>query len=305
MRSGSGSTWKRRRPSAAPGRLRRYLSCLRYREIILLQGSPLLGAAFAIDAKTPRWPATLAVLAAASVLLVAHVFVLNDWAGMRADLNDPNKAASVFAARGVTRPEIGRLAAALLAASLLLFAALGARPLALAAAIAGLSLLYSLPLAPAKGMPLVGSVLHLAGGTLHFLLGYAAFQPVDRRALFLATFFGLVFAAGHLNQEVRDCEGDRRNGITTNAVAFGPAPTFLAGLALFTLAYLEVIVLAARGLIPNVLEVAAVLYPLHLYWSVQTLSRGLTFANISRLQARYRALFALIGAAMLLGRLIL
>jgi 4-hydroxybenzoate polyprenyltransferase len=304
MRSGSGFTLQRRRPSADLRRVRRYLACLRYREILILQGPPLLGAVFAIEKKTPAVLAPLAVLAAASALLVAHVFVLNDWAGLRADLNDPNKAANVFAARGVTRPEIGRLAVGLLAASLLLFAILGAQPLALAAAIAGLSVLYSLPLAPAKGMPLLGSLLHLIGGALHFLLGYVAFHPIDERALALAAFCGLVFAAGHLNQEVRDGDGDRRNGITTNAVVFGKTPTFLAGLAVFTLAYFELFVLAARGLIPSVLEVAAVLYPLHLYWSVQTLFRGLTFESIRRLQARYRALFAIIGAAMLAARLL-
>ncbi len=303
MRSGSGSTWQRRLPSAGLRRTRQYLSCLRHREILILQGSPLLGAAFAIERKMPGWPGALALLAAGSVLLVAHIFVLNDWAGMRGDLNDPNKAATVFAAKGVTRPEIGRLAAGLLAVSLLIFASLGAQPLELAAAIAALSFVYSLPHAPAKGMPLVGSVLHLAGGALHFLLGYAAFRPVDRPAVILASFFGLVFAAGHLNQEVRDYAGDRRNGITTNAVVFGQVPTFLAGLAIFTLAYGEVIVLAARGLLPSALEVAAVLYPLHLYWSIQTLFRGLTFESVCRLQTRYRTLFAIVGIAMLACRL--
>jgi 4-hydroxybenzoate polyprenyltransferase len=235
---------------------------------------------------------------------VAHIFTLNDWAGLTADLRDPNKAAAVFATRGVTRRQIACLAVDLLAASLLLLAGLGARPLALGAAIAGLSMLYSLPPAAAKGIPLLGSALHFAGGVFHFLLGYATFRPVDGQALALACFCGLVFTAGHLNQEVRDADGDQRNGIRTNAVAFGKTPTFLAGLLVFTFAYFELIVLAARGIVPLPLEGAAVLYPLHLLWSLQTLSRGLTFDNLGRLQARYHALYAILGAALLLALLL-
>src|ERR1700722_15640201 len=59
------------------GLVRRYLSCLRYREILLLQGSPLLGAAFAIGVPSVGKLAALGVLMIASCLLVAYVFALN------------------------------------------------------------------------------------------------------------------------------------------------------------------------------------------------------------------------------------
>jgi hypothetical protein len=48
----------------------------------------------------------------------------------------------------------------------------------------------------------------------------------------------------------------------------------------------------------------AVLYPLHLIWSIQTLRQGLTYDSVSRFQARYRVLYALIGAAMVTSLLI-
>src|SRR5258708_36241856 len=99
MRSGSGSSWKprdggvrmRRAPSRQPGgvaahrarlavapagaarraapagRVRRDLACLRYREILMLQGSPLLRAAHAMGAASGgRLPAP-AVFAAADL----------------------------------------------------------------------------------------------------------------------------------------------------------------------------------------------------------------------------------------------
>src|SRR6476661_6078147 len=105
-------------------RLRRYLSCLRPQEILVLQGSPLLGAAFAIRHPAAASVGALAILVAANVCLVAHIFMLNDWSGLTTDLTDPNRTAGVFTARGVGRKEIGGLAAGLLILSLLLFSRL-------------------------------------------------------------------------------------------------------------------------------------------------------------------------------------
>ena len=266
----------------------------------MLQGSPLLGAAFAIGKVTAGSVAALALFAAASCGLVAHIFVLNDWAGMSADLQDPNRSAGAFATKGIRRSQIGGLWMALLALSLLLFGWLGLRTLDIALAIAMLSALYSLPASNAKGIPLLNSALHLAGGALHFLLGWSLFAAIDRRGIEIATFFALAFAAGHLTQEVRDHEGDLLNGIKTNAVRFGKTSIFAAGLAVFTLAYLQLAVLATRGIVPRPLVIlAAILYPVHLYWSLRTLGAGLTFESIRRLQVRYRALYTIIGAAML------
>jgi 4-hydroxybenzoate polyprenyltransferase len=291
------------RPQAA-GRLRRYLSCLRFGDILVLQGSPLLGAAFAMGEMTAAKATAVAAFAVANCCLVAHIFVLNDWSGMSADLRDPTRTAGVFATRGIGRREIGYLGMALLAASLLLFGQLGARPLAIALAIAVLSALYSGPGYHAKGIPLLSSALHFAGGVLHFLLGYSLFSVIDRRGLEIACFFALAFAAGHLTQEARDYEGDRLNGIRTNAVVYGKTRSFAAGLALFTLAYMLLTALAFQGTVPRPLATLAVLYPLHLYWSLRAAGAGLTFESLRRLQARYRALYAIIGAAMLAALLL-
>src|SRR5918999_1617255 len=159
--------------SAAKAAAVRYLSCLRLEEILVLQGSPLLGAAFAIGHPAAEDVGPLAILTAANACLVAHIFMLNDWSGLTTDLTDPNKAAGVFTARGVGRKEIGGLAAILLASSLLLFSRLGPSTLCLALAIATLSALYSLPRFNWKARPLLSSAAHLAGGALHFLLGYS------------------------------------------------------------------------------------------------------------------------------------
>ena len=284
--------------------VRRYLSCIRYREILVLQGSPLFGAAFAMGKVSADRLGVLFVFAAASVLLVAHIFVLNDWAGVDADLNDVNRVKGVFATKGISRKAIRQLWIALLAPSLALFSLLGVRPLEIAMAIATLSFLYSRPRSPAKGVPVLGSVLHLGGGILHFLLGFSLFRAIDGRGMALALFFGLAFAAGHLNQEVRDFDGDVRNGIKTNAVSFGKTPTFIAGLVVFTFSYAQLVVLAASGIIPGWLAGLALFYLLHLSWSLKMVAAGLSFESMRQFQARYRAIYAVIGAVMLAALLI-
>src|SRR3954470_23727428 len=151
-------------------RLRRYLSCLRLPEILVLQGPPLLGAAFALRHPAVENLGPLAILIVANVCLMAHIFLLNDWTGLTTDLTDSNKAAGVFTARDVGRKEIGGLTAGLLVLSLLLFSRLGSSAFCLSLAIAALSALYSLTFFHWKGRPLLSSAAHLAGGVLHFLL---------------------------------------------------------------------------------------------------------------------------------------
>jgi 4-hydroxybenzoate polyprenyltransferase len=286
---------------AAKAAAARYLSCLRVLDILVLQGSPLLGAAFALRHPAAEQMGPLAILMVANVCLVAHIFVLNDWSNLQSDLTDASKAADVFTARGVAHKEMGALAAGLLLMSLLLFSRLGPTTLYIALGIAALSALYSLPHFNWKGRPLLNSAAHLAGGVLHFLLGYSLGNVLDRRGLVTATFFAITFAAGHLTQEIRDYDGDVRNSIRTNAVIFGPRRTFTASLALFTLSQALLLFLALQGTLPRALAALVVLYPLHLRWSLQALAEGLTHASICRLQARYRALYAVVGLAVVVA----
>jgi len=276
----------------------RYLSCLRLNEILVLQGPPLLGAAFALPPPLAGQATALAILAAANVCLMAHVFAVNDWSNLHADLADPNKAASVFTANGVERGEMGGLALGMLAAALLLCSLLGPTALGLAGGVALCSTLYSAPWFDWKGTPLLNSVVHLVGGTIHFLLGYSLGGGIDARGLLVATFFALIFAAGHLTQEIRDHGGDVHNGIRTNAVIFGRQRTFSASLALFTLAHALLFGLALSGTIPRVLAGLVLFYPLHLRWSLDARGDGFSYLSIRRLQARYRVLYAAAGLAM-------
>jgi 4-hydroxybenzoate polyprenyltransferase len=294
-------------PSPAARELRslsRLLSCIRFDEVLVLQGSPLLGAVFSVGKLTGERAVDLAIFAAGSFCLLAHVFALNDWSGMGADSRDPNRTTSVLMTKGIGDTGIRYLYMALLALSLLLLSPFGSRTLIIALAIAGLSALYSAPGFHMKGVPLLNSALHLIGGLLHFLLGYSLFRPVDGRSLEIGCFFALAFAAGHLTHEARDRDADLLNGIWTNAVTFGKAGSFAAGIGLFTIADVLLVVLAVRGTVPRALVLVAALYTVHLYWSLRTLRAGLNFESIRQLQVRYRALYAIIGLIMVVTVLV-
>jgi len=291
-------------PPTRPLRLfRGLLACIRFDEVLILQGPPLLGALFSMGNLTFAGAAAFALLAAGSTCLVAHVFVLNDWSGMSGDLRDPNRMSGVFINRGVARSRIGHLWMALLASGLLLLGALGWQTLAVAVAIAGLSALYSAPASHVKGVPFLNSALHLAGGLLHFLLGYSVFRAPDSRGIEIGCFLALVFTAGHLTHETRDSESDRVNGITTNAVRFGKRRNFIAGLVLFTMADVLLLALALRGIVPLPPVIVAAFYLLHVYWSWQTMRASLSFDSVRWLQMRYRFRYAVIGLMMALSEI--
>jgi len=101
-----------------------------------------------------------------------------------------------------------------------------------------------------------------------------------------------------LTQEVRDHNSDVRNAVRTNAVIFGRRRTFAVSLALFTLSQALLVFLAFQNTLPRVLAALVVIYPIHLRWSLQALAEGLTYASICRLQTRYRALYAVVGLAV-------
>ena len=271
---------------------RALLRHIRFDEVFVLQGTPLMGAAFAIGSITAANLETLAVFLAGSILLVAHIFTLNDWADIAHGLKAPDPLVSSL--------RLFWFSIFLLIASLLVFELISSRVVILGAVVAALGFFYSHPKLNFKGTPIASSIPHLVGGLFHFLLGYAVFTPIDSRGFLIALFFALTFTAGHLNHEVRDFELDSTTNARTNAVAFGKRATFIAGLVVFTLAYLCLFLLGWFRFVPRPLAfLVAVFYALHLYWSLRALRNQLDSQIVDRFQFQYRALYAVIGIAML------
>ena len=277
----------------------RHFASTRALEVLALQASPVLGSFLGGYSLEQCGVIRLGLLLLGSLALTAHVFVFNDWAGHNSDILDPRRATLVFTRRGISERQVARIAIALLICANVAFALVGGPAILLGAAIAALSLLYSCSPKFGKSTPFAASINHLLGGVLHFLLGYTLSHELDMSGLVISLFFGLVFAAGHLNQEVRDYEGDLLNGIRTSAVVFGCRRTFLASLCTFTAAFAILAGLAALGILPRLLLWSALVWPLHIAWSLRALQRGLGFETALWMQRRYRLLFAFIGLAML------
>jgi len=280
-------------------RVMQHFASTRSLEVIALQSSPILGCFLSGFSLERSGVIRLGLLLLGSLALTAHVFVFNDWAGHSSDIRDPRRSKLAFSRRGISRRQVARLATGLLVFANLTFAVVGRPAVLIGAAIAVLSLLYSYSPSFGKGTPIVASMNHLLGGSLHFLLGYTLTHPLDARGFMISAFFGLVFAGGHLNQEVRDYEGDLLSGIRTSAVVFGCRRTFLASLCMFTAAYAILASLAALGILPRPLLWSVILWLLHMSWSLQAIQRGLGFETALWMRRRYRLLFAFIGLAML------
>jgi 4-hydroxybenzoate polyprenyltransferase len=274
------------------------LVALRLPDLLVLQGPPLLGLAFTQWTVTSQAAISLLLFLLANSLLLAYVFHLNDSEGLAADSKDPNKVRATSVATAIGCREMRLFSIGLGCLGLFFFSLLSLRVLLLAVSIAVLALAYSSRAIHAKGVPILSSGVHLAGGVLLFLLGYALFGEVDRRGLLIGLYFALIFVAGHLNQEVRDYEADRRSGIVTNAVRFGKRRTFLAGFLVFTCSYGYLLWLSILGILPSRVWGILFFYPVHdvLFW--RTFRGNLTFEGISRFRVHYRVLYALVGVAL-------
>jgi 4-hydroxybenzoate polyprenyltransferase len=279
----------------------RHFTSTRAVEVCALQAPPLLGASLGGLGVEGGDVSRMGLLLLGSTLLTAHVFLFNDWADFSRDANDLRRASLGTNGYGIGRDEIAHVAIAVLILAYVALAALDTTAVIFGTGIAVLSLLYSLSPRLGKSTPIAASLNHLIGGGLLFLLGYSVASPVDTRGVALSLVFGLVFAAGHLNQEVRDYEFDLANGIGTVAVTFGCRRGFLASFCLFTTAYVLIVGLAALGLLPTILLASAIAWLLQAGWSVEALRRGLGQETALWIQRRYRLLFAFVGLAMLLG----
>lgn len=274
---------------------------VRWADVLVLQGAPILGVVFSVEQMTAAKLTMSLPFGAASVLLTIHVLTLNDWADFTRGIHHSNRAMLELESRNISPRMLLVFSGSILVASLLLFLLISRNCFLFAVVVALLGIFYSHPSLNGKSMPIVSTLLHFIGGLLHFLLGYVLFSLIDSRGLLIGTFFGLTFAAGHPVQEARDVFEDRRAGARTNAIVFGARQNFFAGMILFTLQYLYLFWLAWRGLIPPLLTALPILfYPIHIWWALATLRGGLTQKGIIQFQTRYRILYALIGLSLFL-----
>lgn len=274
----------------------RLLSCIRYREVLVLQGAPVMGSILAMGTLTIHRAVIEGCFVIASCSLVAHTWSLNDWADYHADSANVHRSPSVFTRQGVSPATMIGFSLFLLCVSLAIFAVLSTATFWIAIGLLVLSCLYSFPSLHAKRIAFLSSFVHLSGGFLHFLLGYSLFATVDANAIWIAIGFALIFTAGHGVQEVQDHDADRFMGIRTNAVVFGKNAVFRLTLMIFVSAYGYLAYLASTGFLPSRLRIPSLVFAaLQIHFARQALVYGLTFESVNKYRTRYRILFGLLG----------
>src|ERR1700747_235325 len=134
---------------------RALLRHIRFDEVLVLQGTPLMGALFSMETITAANVKTLSAFLIGSILLVAHVFTLNDWA----DIAHGLKAADPQ----VSSRRLFWFSFFLLIASLLVFTLISFRVVILGAVVAALGFFYSHPKLNFKGTAIASSLADFIG----------------------------------------------------------------------------------------------------------------------------------------------
>jgi 4-hydroxybenzoate polyprenyltransferase len=273
---------------------------LRVRDAIIFESPAIVAIALYVPALSPSNLARSFALALGGFLLMAHIFTFNDWADISLDHANTDKRAGSLKGQGFGGREILWMAAGLAVAGIAAVAAASLSLVPIALGMVFLGILYSFPISglKAKAIPVISSLLHYAGIVLTFLLGSAAFAPIDAGTLMVGSYFGMLITAGHLVQEVQDYAEDRRAGIRTNAVQFGQRPMFALSSALFGLSFFFLVVLGLRGVIPIVVSYTSVLFALYAYWAVAVYRGGLRSADVRALRNRYRLMFAVVALVL-------
>lgn len=98
--------------------------------------------------------------------------------------------------------------------------------------------LYYKPGIRLKGSFLLGTVIHLVGGILHFHIGYLAASPFSMASLAISFYIAWILCIGHFHHEIIDYEADKKNGLQTTTVRVGTKPVLKVIGAMFVLSIL-------------------------------------------------------------------
>jgi len=247
-----------------------------------------------------------AILSIGCFLIMAYIFVYNDWADFSLDDTVAGQRKNTFVYRGIAPRQMLLLTAALALSGAAIISLVSIALLPIALAMIALGIAYSLPVAGLKGkaIPIYASALHFVGILLVFLFGAMAFGPLDARAWQVGSYFGLVIMAGHLVQEVQDFSGDQSARVTTTAVRFGKRRMFALSFGLFSVSFAVLYLLADAGAIPSLARYALIFYPVYAWWALRAWKDGLQEGRVRRLRNQYRVLFAVMILAIAIAALV-
>lgn len=285
------------------GELMTLVGCIRYRDAVIFAGPSLIGLLIFLPGVSLATVLRAIPLALGSVLLMAYIFAINDWADIGLDRKNAQKHQHTFLEKGIARHGILGLSVFLATASVLILTTLSWSHALIALTIVAFGFAYSLPIAGWQGkrIPVLSSCLHFVTIVSAFLLGSMTYSPIDARALLVGSYLAILITAGHLVQETQDYHDDLAATVRTNAVQFGQRPVFALALGLFGLSFLVLVGLAEAGLLPKAVEYSLALFPVFAIWAIRTYRTGPDRDSVSRFRSNYRRLFAVVVIVLLVA----
>jgi 4-hydroxybenzoate polyprenyltransferase len=276
--------------------VRRYVWSARVGDFAILATIPLLGFAYGIPRLSPACVFVGAALLAASLLMLVHIYALNDWADFHVDARG-RPSDELQPSRG----DVLLVSLAALACFAGLLWTLSPPALAPAAVVILASAVYSLQW-PIRGKEVLAlsSGLHAISGAACFLIGLAAATQMSMRWSGVWAFLALSMAAGHVCQEISDHYEDLASGSRTHATELGPRKAFVLGQLMFAGAFLALLLLpsGAPSRLFKLLMAAA--WIVNLALASACWRQGVTPEAVERYRTGYRRLFLLIGLGLLL-----
>ncbi len=273
-----------------------YYECLRVKEVILIGGVTFIGLLFKTTSFNLHIFLLWIIAMSSSYSLLGHAFLSNDWSHYSYDKLDINKKERPLIKGEISLTEVKILSIILLILSLSLASYLSFITFLIAAGVIILNYMYSGNMFFLKSVPVVSSVIHGIGATLGFLIGYTFQGNIDLNGVWFGIFFGIIYAAGHLNHEISDFESDQKSGIITNTKVFGKKKSFIASFILFSLSFIYIFILVLFELLPSFLLVGILaFYPLYIFSFLITLKSKLDYKSMIEFRRRYRTIFLLWG----------
>lgn len=280
-----------------------FLKSIRALESTLMIGFPLIGTFFALPDLSWDSGAKIARFLLPTYGLVIFVYALNSWGGVESDRRNRRLDAHPVLTGEITPRQLLFVATAGLIVAFTFYLLWLPRCFPLALAIACTWTIYSHPQIMAKSKPVYGSLIHFVGGVLQVLLGWATLAPLSGQALALAIYFSGVFAAGHMNHEVKDHDADKAAGLRTNAVIFGPDRMIRVALGLFFLSGVYLLCISGYGIVPwSLTWPFLVVVPIHALAHFIILTPSSPTYSIAY-QKTYRLLYATAGAIVIVTQI--
>ncbi|MBI2890802.1 MAG: UbiA family prenyltransferase [Nitrospirae bacterium] len=251
-------------------------------DAVWLTGLPLMGLLASAGWTANIWTATQVGLAA--FLLAAHAFWLND----RSDARFERQGAGPTRAAPPAAIVWGSAACAVGVLLSMRRSTMGYGVFVLVSAW-----LYSHPKIYWKGIPVVSNLLHALSGAAFFALGFVSGPGRGMEGLGLAVYFGLLFAGGHLFNEIRDREADCVAGVRTNCVRFGIEAAGRWALVEIVMGTLGLALMSVGGRVPGVWGGAGVVAAAVVVVAYRAASRAEFRPDpVRRFQRLYRAAYA-------------